>query len=106
MAGTSPVPDLIDQLVNEMRTQVSSRLPADVSGELGGMSTEQLLILYGTWQGRKLAHKPRHSHISNELVSSSEYVTHRTTVRGQFEVPGYGHQKSPPLGVSFPFRSA
>jgi hypothetical protein len=26
-----------------------------------------------------------------------------TIVRGQFAVPGFGHQKSPPLGMSFQF---
>ena len=36
-------------------------------------------------------------------TSAEGYAPRRPVVRGQFSVPAFGHQKSPPLGVSFQF---
>ena len=54
-------------------------------------------------RGGELLERPTHL-LGNYLNADIRFSRATAVVRGQFAVPAFGHQKSPPLGVSFQFR--
>lgn len=73
---TDPVSDLEEMI----RQDLIGRLGPDPSGEIGGMSLSDLLIVYLNWRGRFIPSRPRTAHLSSELLASAKYRQHRTAL--------------------------
>ena len=65
--------------------------------EYGGMKADD---------AKELKELQRENQRLKKIVADQALDNEMLSVRGQFEVPAFGHQKSPPLGVSFQFLRA
>jgi len=74
------VSSVVDDLEALIRADLLDRLPPETAGELVGMGTADLVIVYLNWRGRFVAPVPRRVHWAPELVASTGYSTHRDVV--------------------------
>jgi len=70
--------DLVDSLREEIRKYIMKEIPADQSGEIAGVSFQELLIVYGNWRARHVPRHPRAVHISTELQMNQKYITYKS----------------------------
>ncbi len=72
--------DTVNSLRTSMRAHLLNELGNDPSGELGNMSLEELLLIYGNWRRRFVSERPRKVHQSNEMLANPKSGQHRVAL--------------------------
>lgn len=71
---------MVDDLEALIRADLLARLRPHTAGELAGMGTADLVIVYLNWRGRFVVPVPRRVHRAVELITSTGYTAHRGIV--------------------------
>jgi hypothetical protein len=71
---------IVERLERVVRRHVTGSMPVDPSGELAAMDLSNLLVVYGNWRSRFIAHRPRRVHLSRELEAALPRLEHRATL--------------------------